>query len=536
MMAAALDHLWQSTLLALGAGLLVLVFRRARPAVRYGLWFAASAKFLVPFAALAAAGRLLAPAIPPPVRASLGAAFITQAAEPFSQVQAIAPAIHATPHLDPALILLAVWALGCAAVLARWRARWARVRSAMRSATPLALPAPMPVLASTSLLEPGLVGLWRPVLLVPATLFDRLARPEIEAIVAHEACHLRRRDNLTAAVHMLVEALFWFHPMVWWIGARLIEERERACDETVVRSGHDPAAYARALVECCRLYLQSPLPCVAGASGSDLKMRVERIMTASPSSPLPPAKKVLLLAAGVCAFATPVAAGLLASPAERQAAARAVAMASSPASVSAERPPSAPSGSDTSEATSAITPVRTDAPPAAKVQQIAARPQEPVQLETDAINATAPALAKPLQPVSRAEIPDARLIAVADTQLPEATPPLGPGHYVQRSGLKHSNPCGAYANEVDDYPIYVMGTPAVAPGRVITNFRFELVGDASCTNKYPAYTRSAYCELASDRPDKKTVRFKLFANGNQCPGADQSEVRRAEMVISYDVQ
>ena len=107
---------------------------------------------------------------------------------------------------------------------------------------------------------------------------------------------------------------------------------------------------------------------------------------------------------------------------------------------------------------------------------------------------------------------------------------------MQRSGLKRSNPCGAYVGEVDDYPIYVMGTPAIAPGHVITNFRFELVGDVSCTSKYPTYTPSAYCELARDRPDNKTVRFKLFANGNQCPGADQSEVRRAEMVISYDVQ
>jgi hypothetical protein len=53
----------------------------------------------------------------------------------------------------------------------------------------------------------------------------------MEAMLAHELCHVRRRDNLVAAMHMMVEAVFWFHPLVWWIGVRLMEERERACDE-----------------------------------------------------------------------------------------------------------------------------------------------------------------------------------------------------------------------------------------------------------------------------------------------------------------
>jgi beta-lactamase regulating signal transducer with metallopeptidase domain len=344
---AILNHLWQSTLVALAAALLTLAFRKASAGVRYGLWFAASVKFLVPFAALAALGGLLAPEIHAPAVTAPQAAFITRAAQPFSQAQrpqappsyaepspisplpTSAPApVHAAPRLDPGLILLAVWAIGCVAVLARWMVRSARVRIAVRSATPLAWSAPMPVLASSSLWEPGLVGLWRPVLLVPESLPDYLAQPELDAIVAHEACHLRRRDNLTAAIHMLVEALFWFHPLVWWIGARLIEERERACDEAVVRSGHNRAAYARSLVESCRLYLQSPLSCVAGASGSNLKTRVEAIMTALPSPPLSIPKKALLVAAAVCAIATPVAAGLLTTPAQLTAAVHAVAMAS----------------------------------------------------------------------------------------------------------------------------------------------------------------------------------------------------------------
>ena len=83
-------------------------------------------------------------------------------------------------------------------------------------------------------------GIRQPILLWPASIADRLADDHIEAILAHELCHVARRDNLWAAVHMVVQTLFWFHPLVWWIGARLVDERERACDESVVAAGSEP--------------------------------------------------------------------------------------------------------------------------------------------------------------------------------------------------------------------------------------------------------------------------------------------------------
>ena len=78
-----------------------------------------------------------------------------------------------------------------------------------------------PLVSSTAQLEPGVFGIFRPVLWLPAGIADRLDGAELEAVLAHELCHIRRRDNLFSALHMLVEALFWFHPLVWWLGARL---------------------------------------------------------------------------------------------------------------------------------------------------------------------------------------------------------------------------------------------------------------------------------------------------------------------------
>ena len=55
-------------------------------------------------------------------------------------------------------------------------------------------------------------------LLVPAGLVDQLTPGQMNAVFAHESSHLRCRDNVIAAVHMVVEAAFWFHPLTWWIG------------------------------------------------------------------------------------------------------------------------------------------------------------------------------------------------------------------------------------------------------------------------------------------------------------------------------
>src|SRR5206468_2258299 len=164
---------------------------------------------------------------------------------------------------------------------------------------------------SPGLLEPGIVGVFHPVLLLPAGIAQRLTAQQLDAVFAHELCHVRRRDNLSSAIHMIAEALFWFHPLVWWIGARLVEERERACDEGVLRLGKEPRIYADAILNVCKLYVESPLVCVSGVTGSDLKKRIEAIMMNRTGQRLNHAKKLLLAGAGVAALAGPFVIGVV---------------------------------------------------------------------------------------------------------------------------------------------------------------------------------------------------------------------------------
>ncbi|MES2293908.1 MAG: M56 family metallopeptidase [Pseudomonadota bacterium] len=344
MIALLLNHLWQSSLFVGGAGLMALALHRNGAGVRFWLWFAASIKFLIPFAALTALGAyFLTPMLPAvsapsvmrvepfakpfsapaivPVTARLAAEPSVRPVPAALPVQSTPPVRSAQPtpttiHLDLGSALLALWLAGFLMLVFRWLVRWSRVRVLLREAIELQIDAPIAVKFSASRLEPGLVGILSPVILLPQGIEQQLSPAELKAVLAHELCHWRRRDNLLAAVHMLVEALFWFFPLVWWLGARLNAERERACDESVLADGNDPQIYAEGILKVCRAYLQSPLACVAGVSGG-LKKRIQTIAENRLVLRLNTARKFVLSASAAAALALPLALGLLASPVAR---------------------------------------------------------------------------------------------------------------------------------------------------------------------------------------------------------------------------
>ncbi len=308
-----INHLWQSTLFAVVAGLAAVALRKNRAQVRYWVWFAASVKFLVPFAVLMSFGSRLPQTktvAAPPALASA----VVEIAQPFVETPAPHPATLARSRDWTPIAIFGLWAFGFLGVaLIRFR-DWLRVRAAVRSSILMDIPAPVEVRSSPGLLEPGVVGIFRPFLLLPEGIAQRLTPPQLEAVLAHELCHVRRRDNLFASIHMMVEAMFWFHPLVWWIGARLVEERERACDEEVLRLGSEPREYAEGILSVCKLYVESPLTCVSGVTGSDLRKRILAIMTGHVATDLDLTKKLALAAAGMAALALPILIGVLDAP------------------------------------------------------------------------------------------------------------------------------------------------------------------------------------------------------------------------------
>ncbi len=304
------NHVWQSTLFAGLAGLLTLAFRKNRARVRYGIWLAASCKFFVPLSWLIALGGL--------VRwrtavegASPNIAFVVETTQQFA-----APVVSAHPLATPShsmmpTVIFVIWVCGFVGISCAWWIRWRRIRAMVRNGPPVQVAIPIPAICSRAQAEPGVFGLLHPVLILPEGICERLAPKQLRAVIAHEMCHIRHRDNLTAALHMVVETVFWFHPLVWWIGKRMVEERERACDEEVLRMEHEPRTYADAILRVCRLYVESPLECVSGVAGANLKRRIESIIRNRHMVELNFRKKLALGIAGMTALLTPVGIGML---------------------------------------------------------------------------------------------------------------------------------------------------------------------------------------------------------------------------------
>jgi uncharacterized protein (TIGR03435 family) len=223
-------------------------------------------------------------------------------------------------------VLAGVWFCGVVGVLVVWCGGWLRVKRTLRRArqsehgreaeilrrvqAALGGHGRVRLLLSRELMEPGMFGILRPVLIWPQRLSERLDDEHIAAIVAHELMHARRRDNLTAALHMATEAALWFHPLVWWMERKMVEERERACDEAVVAMGSRPGVYAESLLKACRFCVESPLVCVAGITGADLAARVRAIMTLR-SDALGLWRKAALGALAVAAIVLPMAFGVV---------------------------------------------------------------------------------------------------------------------------------------------------------------------------------------------------------------------------------
>ena len=106
-------------------------------------------------------------------------------------------------------------------------------------------------LDSASCVAPVTVGLLRPRIILP----DRCREwpvVQLDAVLTHERAHARRRDPLFQWLALLNRAVFWFHPLAWWLERRLSALAEEACDSAVLERGHDPREYSECLLDLAR--------------------------------------------------------------------------------------------------------------------------------------------------------------------------------------------------------------------------------------------------------------------------------------------
>lgn len=168
-----------------------------------------------------------------------------------------------------------------------------------------------PVRESTLALVPMVVGLLRPMILLPTSVVTGLTPRQLELLLAHELAHVGRFDLIVNLLQGVGETLLFFHPSVWAVSRVVRCEREHCCDAVALSVATDPVLYAKTLHEVARL--SSGPGFAMAASGGSLLDRIARILRGPPRGPAPhPAVALLPVAMAAillgAAAATPQAA------------------------------------------------------------------------------------------------------------------------------------------------------------------------------------------------------------------------------------
>ncbi|WP_182865401.1 M56 family metallopeptidase [Rhodopirellula sp. JC639] len=192
-----------------------------------------------------------------------------------------------------------------------------------RIAGQMVLRTPPMVMWCRQTMVPTVVGIVRPVVLLPVALTNGVSIEQIEHVLRHEFIHLRRGDALVNFLQGVVETLLFFHPLVWWISRQVRLYRELSCDVAVVSDGIDPTQYAGTLIDVATIsraalgHRRPPaLAAVSSISSrSHLRTRLERLLGRSTA---PPTRSTRLadgasLMAVLLLVAAPLASALLVS-------------------------------------------------------------------------------------------------------------------------------------------------------------------------------------------------------------------------------
>jgi TonB family protein len=212
-------------------------------------------------------------------------------------------------HLPPGLLTGITLAYICCVLYFAGRIAWGLVetRTLARSATRLTLTgdtalrcsqycrrlgitAPLPeIAASPRVIGPITVGLRRGLLLLPPAFLETITPRDLDAVLAHELAHIRRRDFAKNVVYGLASLPVAWHPLLWRTRARIAESRELVCDAIAADAIAAEAVagyrqYAQSLLRLASMLAGRPaIPTLHAIGilslGSDARIFERRIMT-----------------------------------------------------------------------------------------------------------------------------------------------------------------------------------------------------------------------------------------------------------------
>lgn len=289
---------WRVLILALLAAAATWVLRRRPADLRHAIWLTALAAMLL----LPALTWLLPPL---PLLPALGQSEVLDLTDlQLAQVPATnsaqpVPVEPASRPIDWLRLLEFAYLALTAAALLRVALAIGRARRLLSGAEPVTgphalqsltaeaarqnLPAPLPaLLESAAVRVPFTAGWRRPAVLLPAD-WQTWDDFRLRCVLAHELAHIRRADWATTVLAATNRALFWFHPLAWWLERHLAALAEEACDAAAIAATQDPEAYAGVVLHFAATVGNHPhLPATAMARTSKVGTRIDRILEGKP--------------------------------------------------------------------------------------------------------------------------------------------------------------------------------------------------------------------------------------------------------------
>ena len=284
MIFALARHLLESTCFTLIALTVLACLRNRSAATRHTILLAAVAKFVLPLQWLFALGEKLRTLWPSPKIALPSALIIPVALSPsvptaFGTSDLIIN-IAITLWIGSASLFLLLWLCKLCAPMETWRNVSVDARAQLENAKMrMQLNQKVRLLTVSRNIEPHLRGIFHMTIILPQDLELQLTTEQFQTILLHELAHVKRRDNLTRALVHILACIFWFYPLLWWLERRINAEGELACDELVLMAGARPQEYLDGILHVCSLFLLQPVAGHSKVSGSNLKQRLEFIMS-----------------------------------------------------------------------------------------------------------------------------------------------------------------------------------------------------------------------------------------------------------------
>src|SRR5579863_4549830 len=300
-----LHSLWQGLILAIVAGAVMLLTRKARSATRYTLLATLVTGFLL-VSGYTFLRELRSPIARTPVVLSDVAPVTDAGGAPSVQVGGQPVQTNFTDQLvqyfnTHASVVVVVWFIVFMARFVKLLSGLVyaqRVRSYGTSAAPaewqdrlailvqrLEISRPVRLLESALIKVPVAVGWLKPVILVPVGMLAQLPADQVESIILHELAHISRRDYLFNLAQNIVDTLFFFNPALLWVSSLIRTERENCCDDVAIRESRSRRRLVEALVSFHEY--QKSVPGAISARGYSLAFagenngvvkRVERIV------------------------------------------------------------------------------------------------------------------------------------------------------------------------------------------------------------------------------------------------------------------